>query len=267
MRRHHTGINRFVSRLLLIQSACKTFYRCKWSYRFFTAPVLICTVVNIFLGYIAPMAPVIPLAVLAAYSHKMPRPLKMLVWYLALALLAGNISSEMARNGINNLWVIHIYTVAELLLLLLFFGFLMPDPLSLKVFLGVGVVFPLYCAVNAVFLQSPFIFNTYTRPLGAAICIILCVVYWWRSPVQEARRWGNVPENWIVAGIFIYFSSAFFVFLFSNYLQQWVQQTQRRQVFTIIWYSHAALFIVMNLMFAIGLLKCSQPAKISSSSF
>jgi len=79
--------------------------------------------------------------------------------------------------------------------------------------------FPLYCIINLLFLQEFNDFNTYTRPVEAIMFLALCAVYWWQDNEEDSeKRWENIPNNWIVTGIMIFFAGALFIFLLPKYI-------------------------------------------------
>jgi hypothetical protein len=115
------------------------------------------------------------------------------------------------------------------------------------------LLFPLFCIVNILFLQGIDRHNTYSRPLEAIMFIALSVCYWWYAGNEESSdAWTSVPVNWILSGLLLYFSSSFFLFVFSNYLAG----KYSLSVNELVWNIHATLVVIMYFLFTIGFIKC-----------
>jgi hypothetical protein len=88
----------------------------------------------------------------------------------------------------------------------------------------------------------------------AIILIALCAVYWWQGTEEDSEKsWGNIPNNWIVTGLMLYFAGAFFLFLLFNYF---ISPQAIKKVNSIILDVHATLVLIMYLLMTVGLLKC-----------
>jgi hypothetical protein len=215
---------------------------------------------NIYLGYIAPLSVLIPVTILLVWNTRfaLAKHIKILFAYLIMSYFIGRESAIMAEKNIPNLWLLHFYTIGEGCLLIFFFRLIFQKNTHRRLAGWLLLVFPLFCVVNMLFFQSLSVFNTYARSLEVIIIMALCIIFWWQpSAEQEKQSWAQTPENWMVAGIFIYFSASFFLFLLSNYLQAWMQRSTGNWIpFTLLWYGHATLVIIMYLFFSIGFLKC-----------
>jgi hypothetical protein len=207
----------------------------------------------VYFDYIVPGTVLIPIAVLIPKLKNTPAYIKLLFYYLVISAIVNAISIITARNNIPNVWMLHIYTALESFLLLWFFRFIIKKPAVKKVIQTLIIGFPLFCVFNFLFLQSISHFNTYTRPIEALIFITLSMIYWAQESEKDIR-WAEIPANWFVTGLLLYFSGAFFIFLFSNYLSGYVSG----KVMDIAWYTHATLILLMYILFAIGFLKCKK---------
>jgi hypothetical protein len=207
----------------------------------------------VYLDYVVPGSVLLPIAILLPKVRHTPVYAKLLFSYLLISALVNATFIIMARNNIPNLWIIHIYTALESFLLLWFFKYIIKKPIALKVIQALMIGFPLFCVFNFLFLQSIYNFNTYARPFEAFIFIALSMIYWGQES-EEDIHWAAIPANWFVTGLLLYFSGAFFIFLFSNYLAGYVTN----KVMDIAWYTHATLILLMYILFAIGFLKCKK---------
>jgi hypothetical protein len=210
----------------------------------------------IFMGIIVPWSAIIPiLAAIVRHRH-----LNTKCWFIFLYLCwtttLNIVSNIRADNGLNNLRLLHADTVVEMLLFSGFFIYAFQSR-QIKTFIRVLVVlFPLFCIINFTFIQSIDQFNTYTRPVEAIIFIILSLLYWWKTGKTEdgEGQWVDISENWFVSGNLLYFSSALFLFIFTNYLIG----LGNKNASMLIWNLHAAIVLIMYLFFTIGFLKCKK---------
>jgi len=207
----------------------------------------------VYLDYVVPGSILLPIALLIPKLRDTPVYIKLLFYYLVISALVNATGIIMARNNMPNLWLIHIQTTLESFLLLWFFRYVIRNPVVLKVILALMIGFPLFCVINLLFIQGIDNFPSYTRPFEALIFIALCMIYWGQESEADIH-WAAIPNNWFVTGLFLYFSGAFFIFLFSNFLAGYVTN----KVMDIAWYTHATLILLMYILIAIGFLKCKK---------
>lgn len=208
----------------------------------------------IYLDYVVPGSILIPIAVLLPGYRGAPIYVRILFWYLVVTALVNAAGIIMARNNLPNIWLIHILTAMESFLLFWFFSHIIKKQSIRTITRFLMIVFPLFCIINLLFIQGTRNFPSYTRPAEALLFIALCMIYWAQESDEE-RSWAAVPSNWFVTGLFLYFSGAFIIFLFSSYLAGYVSF----KVMDIAWYTHATLILLMYILFAIGFRKCKSP--------
>lgn len=203
---------------------------------------------------IVPASILLPIFIALSGFRKLPEYAKWLLYYLVLIAIVNTAVTILTWEKKPNLWLIHIYTALESFLLLFYFKFII---LNKKINSAIGVLlwaFPLYCVVNFLFLQSIDKFNTYARSVEAIILIALCAVYWWQGNEEDSEKpWENIPNNWFVTGIMLYFAGAFFLFLLSNYF---ISQKAIEKVKNIIWDINASFLLIMYILMVVGFLKC-----------
>lgn len=205
-----------------------------------------------FAGILVPASAVIPVLVAFGRRQQLAARHWILFAYLIVALFGNILARYLAQQGLRNTPLFHLHTIVEMLLFCFFFRTLFRGKLIRNIIVAVAILFTLYCIVNFVFLQSIYSFNTYTRPIEAIVLILLCVIYWWKTGTAEDNRpWTNVADNWAVGGILFYFSSALFLFIFSNYLLQHVS----KQANVLVWNIHAGIVLLMYLLLTITFLK------------
>jgi hypothetical protein len=200
----------------------------------------------LYTSVVVPSSVVIPLGMGAVRYRVLPRPHRILLFYLVFAGVVDAAASYMSRHHIHNLWLLHIYTAVETVLLLWFYRSILSSPWLRKAIPYAMVVFPLVCLVNILWWQSLLHFNTYTRPVEALLLIYLGLVYFMENSAAPSKS----SLSWMNAGILLYFSVSFFIFIFSNFLHH------GQLLNTIILVSHATFVLIMYLLFTVGFYTC-----------
>jgi hypothetical protein len=203
---------------------------------------------------IVPASILLPIYIAASRFRKLPDYAKWILYYLVFAATVNTTVTILTWNRVPNLWLLHIYTALESFLLLYYFKLIVLNKTTKSVIRILLLAFPLFCIINFLFLQSLYNFNTYTRPVEAIILVALCSIYWWQENEEDSEKpWGNIPNNWFVTGIMLYFAGAFFMFLLANYF---ITPEAIKKVKNIVWDTHATLVLIMYLLMALGFIKC-----------
>ena len=130
-----------------------------------------------------------------------------------------------------------------------------------KLFSGAAIFFITFSVGNLLFGQQ-YDNNTYSRAVGSLILIGYCILYLYRLlvdlPVQHLQR---VPMFWFNAGILIFNAGNLFLFLFTPYLEEVLNNDM-----LIYWTFHNILNIVQHLVIMIGLWQDLRNIKLRSSS-
>lgn len=207
-----------------------------------------------YMAVIAPSTVLIPIGVAIVKRRIIREEIKVLFYFLLISAGVYLLSTLLAVNHLSNTHVIHIDTIIEALFLLRFYYLIVHNATVKKWVIAAAVLFPLFCIINISFWQGWDRHNTYSRPLGALIFMVLSVSYWWQSTQEETVvAWSSAPLNWIVSGLLLYFASSFFLFLFSNFLAYRFSHDAN----VLVWNIHATLVIMMHLLFTIGFIKCN----------
>lgn len=208
----------------------------------------------IYAAIVVPAAVVIPLAMGICYYKGLRFPHRLIFYYLVFAGVTGGVASYFAKHRMNNLWLLHLYTAVEAVVLMGFYRSIIKSALLRKVILYLMALFPLICLANILWWQSLRRFNTYTRPVEALLLIYMGLVVFLENsndPV-DAEGGPSTALSWINAGLLLYFSTSFFFFIFSNFLHP----EGFFNIFILI--SHATFVLIMYLLFTVGFYKCSR---------
>lgn len=122
-------------------------------------------------------------------------------------------------------------------------------------FIVIPVVFVMLCIANALYLQDIHTYNSYTRSVEAIVCILFSLNYF--AKLASDPETGNVirlSDFYANTGIFLYYSGAFILFVFSNFIITKLSLNN----FLIIWNIHAALILLMYQGIAVSFLLCKK---------
>lgn len=187
----------------------------------------------------------LPLIVLLFNSARLNRLQKILGLLLIADLLTEIGTHVLWSNGLNNLFVYHIYAVIEFVLIATIYSFWLPDVFGKSRLLALTVSFTLFGVINVAFFQDLYTFNSNSTSLSAIlICLFALITFYRRLTQSEKTVQLNTPEFWLNAGFLLYFSSSLILFLFSNLLNLSPKESYS------IWGLHALINIILHLFYA-----------------
>lgn len=202
---------------------------------------------------------VVPLSILApviigAYKYKILQSSFKIIWFYLLITAVINTGATITGRvfHINNSPITHVYTAIEMIMLIWFYRKLLEIKKSGNWFLILQIAFVLACIINAVFFQSIYTYCSYTRSIESMICMLFSLNYFAKiassdkSILKDAGFYFN-------AGIFLYFSGAFMLFIFSNLITNLSLSD-----FLVVWSIHAALVLLMYLFFTFAFILCKK---------
>lgn len=206
------------------------------------------------MNFIVPLSVLIPLMMGIINFRILPKAFKLLCYYFITSLIVNVITTVLSYYHIPNLIFFHLYTPVEAVFLCLFFSEILRGTKIVTFIRFLILAFPLYCIINYVWFQNGNVFNTYTHPVESLLFICLSVFFFWNQSVkqEEELKWTSIPLNWIVTGLLLYFSSTFFLYVFSNVLIN----NYSRETNVFIWNVHGVIIILTNLLWAFGFYKC-----------
>jgi hypothetical protein len=199
---------------------------------------------SFYLGYIVPGATLLPIIAGFIYYKRLNKPLRTLLVYLIASFIINAAGSILASYNVNNLPLLHVYTIVEVVTVMLYYlyAFGKGDISKIK---AVMVIFPVICIVNFTFIQSIYTFNTYTRPLAAIIIIVF--TSWYLAVQSNIKSPELVTRSGrlVAAGFMIYYCSSVFQFIFSNIISKSVST----DIKLLIWDIHGTFVLIMYLLF------------------
>ena len=209
---------------------------------------------KVFVSIIVPVTILVPiLSGIFCYS-KLTVYAKAIFWYLVISAVVNTIGTILGRvYHINNLPLIHLFTIIEMILLLFFYRNILHIAATNKWFILLIAGFLVINIINICFFQSIFQYNSYTHTIEAFICILFSLNYFAKLAATETKV-ANLPGFYFNTGIFLYFSGAFMLFIFSNVIISKLSISN----FLVLFAINGGLFIIMYIFFTIGFILCKK---------
>ena len=172
----------------------------------------------------------------------------LLYTYVIISGLTEFIAYQLGVNGMNNLQLLHLFTLFEFLILVhvLYYNKQYNLPNRARVILVFG--FLSFALINGFFIEGWDRFNANVRAVECLIMIALSLNYF-RNIVKRtpSRSLLHSPIFWICTGLLIYFSANLLSFILSNYALIAPEMSH------FIWGLHALFNAFKNVFFALAL--------------
>ncbi len=150
---------------------------------------------------------------------------------------------------INNLPLLHVYTVVEFILLAGIFKRPLAGVIPALYFRLLYGAFALYALLHILLPgRSWYEHNAWPRAIEAITLILLVLLFFYNTLKElNFRHLESAPLFWISTGLLFYFSSSFFIFISSNYV------LGENELAVMLWAIHMIFTIVRNVFFGIAL--------------
>lgn len=200
----------------------------------------------IYLSVIVPASILIPIIAGVWRYRQLPGSARLILAYLAVAGIVDVAASFMADRRINNMPLLHVYTVFEFIIILAFYYKLLTGKIRI-VIKWMMAAFALLCVAYALFIGSIYQYNLLPRSTEGFIIGALAMIFFFRQLNADTKY----PETalWINAGLLLYFSGSFLLFLFFEVL------ANNRTVNNLAWVLHATLVLLMYILCTIGFIR------------
>lgn len=203
------------------------------------------------LFYIALCIPILPSIVAIVKWSQLnlhQRWFAMLLWLIIVISAAGHIWTSVGYG--NNLPFYYIYILVEFLFFIQIFKLIFNEPKLHRKWQILGLSFLIIWIINVSYGEGWWVFPDKIRALEA-VFLLLIVILWFLKMLREKIILFpyRTFEFWMCAGILIFFSGNFLLFVFSNY----VLNTEL-ELFKAIWKVNAISNILLYLMYTIALL-------------
>lgn len=181
--------------------------------------------------------------------RNLPRPLRVLEWLVVFTVGEAIIERVLGYLHINNLWVFHVSTLVEYVLLSLLFFSWISHRRSRLVLTVCLVMFIIVWSISK-FLFEPFSnIDGWTSALSKILQMVFSIVLLVDVVKESDIIWTNDPRIWVASGIIIYSAGSLFMFALFNEMLQ-ISPDRLKLIWTLNW----VLMIISNLLYARGFL-------------
>ena len=144
------------------------------------------------------------------------KPLKLFTFMILVNLFTEITSNLLRIYNVNNLPLLHLYTLLEFILLSLFYRSIIQKPDWLKqnfnIFVGLVILLQV---LNSIFLQDIYSFNSNSKTLTNLSFITFGIIYIFNS-LTEKEAANHQAIKLINSALLFYYISSLFIFLFST---------------------------------------------------
>lgn len=202
----------------------------------------------IYMRVIVPAFIILPIIVAISRKKYWGLPEKAILAYLIISAFFNTLAACLSAKGINNLPLLHLYTVLEFISLTSFFYFSTNRVKDKQVIKALWFAFPLLTIANVLYLNSIYLYNLIPRSTEAIIILILCINFLMRSLSFSAER---VPffTFAVVVALLLYFSGSLTLFALSDFI------IADKTINLLIWNTHATFVLIMYLIIAVAYFK------------
>ena len=177
--------------------------------------------------------------------------------YLVEMGISGLVESLMSLHDIHNIWVIHLSTMIEFIIIVTMFYFWETNIYKKRTMLIVGCLFMIFWIVAKSTFESFEHIDVYSSIIAQVIYIILAVSMFFNVSKDTHISLKNDARIWIASGLIIYSAGTLFVVSLID-----VIITSMPELFNIVWHINWVLVILVTLFFARAVW-CQVPQEIS----
>jgi len=181
--------------------------------------------------------------------NKSQRWFAVLIWTIVVISLSGELYQTLTVES-NNMPFFHTYILLEYLILIQVFRWMFMESISIKTWRALSVGFIIIWLFNVISGEGWWGFPDYIHALEAIILLAL-VIKWFLKMLREKKitQPQKTFEFWICAGLLLFFSGNFLMFLFPKFLID-----TGKEVFEAIWPINCVLIILLYLIYTVALL-------------
>lgn len=204
--------------------------------------------IEIYSHYIVPFSGIVPLLIGLIYFKYLHKRHKLIFYFTLLSQFTDIICHVLIAYHLHDLFVLHIYTIAEFLLLSVYYIYEFANrPVLRKIIIITMAMFSIIWLLNPLY-QDLSTFDSYASSLESIIISLMAIAYFvTENEKVDGTLWKNKPANWFNTGILLYFSGSMFLFLFTNKLMK-----APLYIINILWGAHATLVLIMYALFSVG---------------
>jgi hypothetical protein len=203
---------------------------------------------GIYISVIVPGIILIPITTAIIRKKHWGPPENVVFVYLLISGLFNVLAALLAARRINNLPLLHLYTVIEFFIITGFFYVATHSKKEKFVIRSLWISFPLIALLAIFSLNSIFVYNQIPRSIEALIILILCIHFFMKSLSFSAAPVPFFNFATVVA-LLLYFSGSLALFALSNFI------IGNKTINSLIWNTHATFVLIMYLIIAVAYFK------------
>jgi hypothetical protein len=211
---------------------------------------LLFSVRMVYMSIITPSVLLVPIIIALVNRKYWLHPQKMLFGYLLFSAFFNCIAAITGFIRMNNMPLLHLYTVFEFCLLCLLLRSMFEQRGIRKLLIYLPICFSLFAIVYVLLTHSLFSYNTLPRFMGSIIIVLICIYFLYSN---FANTEVSLPRfNFAtVIGLMLYFSSCSILFG----LSQTLHNKASAGALIFVWNAHATIMAIMYLIFAWAFLR------------
>jgi hypothetical protein len=199
---------------------------------------------------VSSLAILIPLTLAAIRFRQIRQQMPWFLPYL-IATFAASLSSQILWwLRINNLFIFHLHTVVEFILISSFYLVQFESDRPKRIFFIMQDCFVVFAFISVIYFQPITVFNSVSRAIEALLIIFMAFSFY-NKMLRELKitYLSRSPKFWINTAFFFYYSGSFFLFLLGTAIIDQIPFEVSRLIFSFF----GILTIVLYLFFAAGL--------------
>ncbi len=184
---------------------------------------------------------------LIAYKKLNRIDTKLLCYFILFAFVEFTMAWT-SRHNINNMPILHIFSMFEYLFLTYLFYSSINDEQYRKMIVITIVLFIGFAIFALFYFSGIFEFNTETVTFESLLLVLYSLCYFnylSKQIIKEQLNVFKIPMFWLSIGVLFYFTGNFFLFLF---------QKQIAEINPQLWSLHSILNIMSNSLFMVSFL-------------
>lgn len=199
---------------------------------------------NLVAANIAVLVLVVNVLLFSLKFKELNRPFRGLFYFLILNLLTEILAFTFTECGINNLPLLHVYTLGEFILFSFFYRSLSYKPTFFsRHFWLIIAIGSLLIIANTLFFQSIFGFNS-TAKTGVQLILIVYAVFYFYNLVADEHfaQLKSKSMRLVNSAVIIYYSGSLFIFMFSQI------SFGNEDIYKLFWIFNSFLYVTFHLI-------------------
>lgn len=198
-----------------------------------------------FLLYVTNVTFLIPPVVGIHYWKTQNTPMKFFIVFCVYTLVHTATEIILGLKGINNLFLLHYYTLIEFeSFCILFYLRITPNSILRQIIFLFGVLFFAIWMYDTIYLRDPMKFDDFVSSISQTLLIVLSLVVF-QQLVKTSPPITQYAIFWIALAVLLYSSGTIIISSMSNRLLE-----MGTEYFKIAWHLNWIFTIIANLFFA-----------------